>query len=306
MPHPEPHSDRLWLSWVGMETDLIFNQGVDLPGFASFPLLEDDEGRNRLLGYYTAQIEVARAAGCGACLESVTWMASLDRAAGLGYTQDALDAVNRDAIALIAELKDGDDICLSAQIGPRGDGYRPGEMTVEAARRYHAAQIGVLARTEADVLSAFTITSTDEATGLIMAACDVGMPAAVAFTVETDGALPDGTGLCDALVQVDEQTDGAAAYFLVNCAHPDHIAAAFSGREIPARLAGIVANASRCSHAELDASTELDDGIPDELGRQLAEFRRDHPATCVLGGCCGTDLRHLAAVGNANRQINET
>lgn len=296
MAYPGQGDSRLWLSWVGLETELIFNQGVDLPGFASFPLLEANTGRARLEAYYSAQIKLARDHGCGASLESVTWMANADRARALGYDQAALDGVNRDAIDLIAGLKDGDDICLSAQIGPRGDGYKAGEMTAEASRRYHAAQINVLADTAVDVLSAYTIASVDEATGIVQAAGDVGKPVIVSFTVETDGALPDGTLLSEAITRVDGATGGAAACFLVNCAHPDHIDRAAVNGRLPDRLAGVVANASRCSHAELDEAEELDDGDPVELGQQLAELRRRHPAMSLLGGCCGTDLRHLREI----------
>lgn len=296
MAYPGQGDTRLWLSWVGMETDLIFNQGVDLPGFASFPLLETETGRARLEGYYRGLIDVARGHGCGSSLESVTWMANADRAAALGYDQAALDDVNRAAIAFIAALKDGDDICLSAQIGPRGDGYKAGEMTADAARRYHAAQIEVLAGTEADVLSAYTIASDAEATGIVQAARDAGKPVIISFTVETDGALPDGTPLAEAIARVDDATSGYAACFLINCAHPDHIDRAATRGRLPDRLAGIVANASRCSHAELDEAEALDDGDPVELGRQLGDIRRRHPAISLLGGCCGTDLRHLGEI----------
>ena len=128
------------------------------------------------------------------------------------------------------------------------------------------------------------------------------MPAVVSFTVETDGRLPSGMSLTDAITTVDQETDAAAAYFMINCAHPDHFADVLDG-QIPSldRVRGVRANASRLSHAELDVSTELDDGNPDELGAQLATLHARRPHINVLGGCCGTDARHIAAIAHACR-----
>lgn len=299
---PIPDTEKLWLSWTGMETDLIFKRGIDLPGFASFPLLETESGQALVRDYYLDQVKTARDAGCGVCLESLTWMANRNRAGPLGYDVTDLTRINRAAIALMAGLADGNDICLSAQIGPAGDGYQASRFSVDAARAYHAEQIEVLAGTKADILSAFTLGAVDEATGIVLAASDVGKPVCIAFTVETDSCLPDGTPLAEAIDRVDQATGGTTAYFLVNCAHPDHLGSALDGNASLARLAGVVANASRKSHAELDEATELDEGDPSELGQQLAVIRQRFPQMTVLGGCCGTDMRHLAAIGKAARE----
>lgn len=288
-------SDRRWLSWTGMETHMIFTLGLDLPGFASFPLLETDAGRAVLRQLYTDQIAVAEETGCGACLESVTWMANADRAAALGYDADALERVNREAIAFLREFEAEVPVLLSAQIGPRGDGYEAGRLTADAAEAYHATQIGILAEAGSDIISAFTIGTVDEAIGMVRAAQAVGVPIHMAFTVETDGTLPDGTALADAINRVDQATDAGAACYLVNCAHPDHLDLTKAGD----RLGGLVVNASRKSHAELDEAEELDDGNPSELGAQIGTLARAYPQMRLFGGCCGTDLRHLRAIGQA-------
>lgn len=286
-------NDIRWLSWTGMETHMIFNLGMDLPGFASFPLLETEQGRALLRKLYRDQIAVAQETGCGACLESVTWMANADRAAALGYDAGDLKRINREAIEFLKKLETEIPVCISAQIGPRGDGYEAAAMTIDAAQAYHAPQIAVLAKAGCDMISAFTIGTVDEAIGMVRAAAVVGVPISIALTVETDGRLPDGTILSDAISRIDAATSDGVSGYLVNCAHPDHLVLEEAG----ARLSGLVVNASRLSHAELDEAEELDDGNPDELGRQMGDLARKYPKMRVFGGCCGTDMRHLRAIG---------
>ena len=224
----------------------------------------------------------------------------------LGYTPERLDAANRSAVALAEEVRsaaaaDGITVVVSGCVGPRGDGYDPGSaMTPEDAERYHAVQIGTFASTTADQVTAITMTNVEEAIGIVRAASAAGIPSAISFTVETDGRLPTGQPLHEAIEQVDAATDAGAAYFMVNCAHPAHFAEALepdgAWRQ---RLLGLRANASTKSHAELDEAKELDEGDPKDLGARLAALRDRLPAVTVLGGCCGTDARHVAAICSA-------
>jgi S-methylmethionine-dependent homocysteine/selenocysteine methylase len=147
----------------------------------------------------------------------------------LGYTAEALADVNRRGVRLLEQLREEaagrPHIVICGCVGPRGDGYQVGEtMSADEAERYHAAQVRVFAETAADLVSALTMTYAEEAIGIVRAARAAGIPAAVSFTVETDGRLPSGQPLQEAIEQVDEETDGAAAYFMVNCAHPTHFA----------------------------------------------------------------------------------
>jgi len=289
--------DRIWLSWTGMETDLIFNQGVDLPHFAAFPMIDDEQGRDRLHAYYVALIQIGRDTGAGVILDTPTWMANPDRAALVGYDPDDLARVTGDSVAFAqVAARTAPDVAtrVSVQIGPRGDGYAAGIATIDGARDYHAPQVSAARAAQADMVSAYTMGSVAEAAGIALAAEASGIAALISFTVETDGRLPDGTPLADAVGELRDIADPAAV--MVNCAHPDHIDNARDGRPWQAGLAGIVANASRQSHEELDNATVLDDGDPEELGSQVIGMKRAFPNLRIVGGCCGTDLRHLREI----------
>jgi S-methylmethionine-dependent homocysteine/selenocysteine methylase len=235
-------------------------------------------------------------------LYTPTWRASRDWGERLGYSREELAAANRRAVALIEQLRaSAPDVptVLNGVVGPRGDGYVVGEtMTADDAEAYHAEQIGTFAATAAEMVSAITMTYAEEAIGIARAAQAAGLPAAISFTVETDGRLPSGQPLGEAIEQVDRDAGSSPAYFMVNCAHPTHFEAVLDGPWV-ARIAGIRANASRMSHAELDAATELDEGDPEELAQQYRALRERLPNATVLGGCCGTDDRHVAAIAAA-------
>lgn len=295
--------EGLFLTDAGLETMLIFLDGIELPHFASFDLMKTSAGRQRLYDYYAEFARLAVAQGTGLILESMTWRANPDWAAKLGYDAERLAEMNRRAIELMLHLRTDfetprNPMPISGCIGPRGDGYDPGKvMTPREAEDYHGAQIAVFAATPADMVSAFTMTNAAEAIGIVRAARATSIPAVISFTTETDGRLPTGQPLGEAIREVDAATDAYAAYFMINCAHPTHFAGALDG---PAgwtkRLRGIRANASARSHAELDAASDLDAGDPAELGRQYADLRRRFPEVNILGGCCGTDFRHVAAI----------
>lgn len=293
-------SGGLFLTYTGMETDLLFTQNVDLPGFASYPLLQSVDGRAHLDRYARDLFALGKKHSVGIILESATWVANRDRGAAIGYSPEQLGRLNKQAIALLCEARDtlGDlPTVISANVGPRADAYAPSEqMNAAQAKAYHSEQIGTLAETDLDMISAYTIAYPAEAIGIVQAAKSFGLPAVVAFTVEIDGRLPTGASLEDAIKQVDEETDGYASYFMINCAHPDHFSNALNDGVWINRLRGIVANASRCSHAELDDAKVLDSGNPIELGEQLAQIRQNFPHVNVLGGCCGTDMRHLQSI----------
>jgi S-methylmethionine-dependent homocysteine/selenocysteine methylase len=286
----------------GMETTLVHHEGIELPEFATFPLLDRPEGRAALTRYFAPYFDVARAHGARFQLDTPTWRANRDWGARLGYDSAALDRVNRDAVAFargLAAANPDVEVRVSGLVGPRGDGYVVAErMRADEAQAYHAEQIGSLAG--ADVISALTLTYADEAVGIVRAAVDAGLPAIVSFTVETDGRLPDQTPLGEAIEAVDAATGGAPEAFMVNCAHPTHFDSALEGRWTE-RMRGVRANASRLSHAELDASETLDAGDPAELAARYLELRERLPALSILGGCCGTDARHVAAIVSAWR-----
>ena len=285
----------------GLETDLIFHHGVDLPQFAAFPLLVDPKGRDLLTAYYAAYAEIAAAAGAGLLLETPTWRANHDWGARLGVGADGLAGANADAVGLVAAVGEQyagsvPEVVVAGQVGPRGDGYVVDEtMDPWQARDYHRAQVRVFADAGAALVTALTLTTVNEAIGIVLAARESGMPVSVGFTVETDGRLPDGTSLRAAVEEVDRASP--PDWFVVNCAHPSHVAAAVAdaGPWLE-RVGGTRVNASALSHAELDAAEELDEGDPQVLGREQAELAALLPGLRVVGGCCGTDARHVAAM----------
>jgi len=298
----------LFLSDGGLETTLVFLDGVELPLFAAFVLLRENAGRARLARYYEPYLELAAAtAGAGFVLETPTWRASADWAAQLGIDPTTLAALNRDAVALVHEVRQrwaariAGPIVLNGVIGPRGDGYVPGPAApADDFAAYHAAQAATLAEAGAEMLSAVTMTTADEALGIARAAAQVDRPVAISFTVETDGRLPDGTALADAIARVDAEAGIAPAYYALNCAHPAHFETVLASLgERRRRIRGLRANASIKSHAELDAATELDVGDAADLGHRYRRLRVPLPALNVLGGCCGTDIRHLRAIRDA-------
>ena len=294
----------LFLTDGGIETSLIFHQGLDLPEFAAFVLLDNEEGLDQLRRYYEPYVSLARENGTGLVLETPTWRASPGWAARLDVSPEKLDWLNRRAITLMEELRRsaGDNpVVISGCVGPEGDGYRPANLlSANAARDYHATQVGTFADTAADMVTALTMTYADEATGVAQAASDAGLPSVISFTLETDGRLPNGQGLGEAIEAVDEATGGAPAYYMINCAHPMHFDDVLATDEQwRDRIRGLRANASTMSHDELDEAEELDDGDPADLGARYAALRPRMPNLNVLGGCCGTDHRHVAAIRDA-------
>jgi S-methylmethionine-dependent homocysteine/selenocysteine methylase len=289
----------------GLETTLVFIDGFDLPCFASFPLLEQEDGRAALTRYFEPYLDVARRHATGFVLEATTWRANPAWGAQLGYSLDDLAEANRRSIRFLEEIRGREEILgrpfvINAAIGPEGDAYDPANhLTADEAEAFHSWQIGILANTAADLVTGLTITYVEEAIGIVRAATAVGMPVAVSFTVETDGRLPSGQPLAEAIEQVDQETGGVAAYFMVNCAHPSHFLPTLDGPGPWHRLLGVRANASTKSHAELDESEVLDDGDPADFARGYLALRERLPQLTVLGGCCGTDHRHVASVADS-------
>ena len=303
---PLPQLDRLFLTDAGLETDILFNRGIDLPHFASVTLLKTEAGRQALVDYFCGFLELAKRMGSGLILESATWRASRDWAEPLGLSETELDGLNRAAVQMLVQLRKTyqsvvPHIVVSGCIGPRGDGYDPGRiMGIEEAEVYHSQQASVLAAAGADMLTGITMTNIPEAIGLARAARALEAPVAISFTVETDGRLPTGDRLADAVTAVDEAVSAYPAYYMINCAHPAHFASVLDeAAEWTSRIRGVRANASRCSHAELDAMTELDTGDIAELAALHRDLRQRFPNITVLGGCCGTDLRHVTAIAEA-------
>lgn len=294
---------ELFLTDGGLETTLIFHEGLALPCFAAFDLLKNAEGTAVLRRYFERYAEVARRHDVGLVLESPSWRANPDWAAKLGYDARALAEANRRSVRLLLEIREafeagGTKIVISGDLGPRGDGYKPeARMTVAEAQAYHAPQIRLFVETDADMVAALTMNYPEEGLGITLAAKEAGMPVVISFTTETDGRLPSGDALDEAIARTDEASGGYPVYYMINCTHPTHLEGALErGGGWRDRVRGLRANASRRSHAELDESPTLDAGNPEELARQYQQLRSAFPRLSVVGGCCGTDHRHVEAI----------
>jgi len=290
--------DRPAITDGGIETSLLFHEGFDLPCFASFPLLGDERGRAALRRYFEPFLDIAQERQLPFVLDTATWRANPDWGAKLGYDRDRLAEVNRIAVEFAKELAQRrSDVTISGALGPRGDGYVvAARMSSDEAAEYHAWQIGILCRAGVERITALTLSYPEEATGIVRAAAAHGVPVVASFTVETNGRLPDGTSIARAIDEVDRETSSSAEFFMINCAHPTHIAAGLQETTALERIGGLRANASVLSHAELDLAEQLDEGDPVTLGRDNAALHTMLPSIRLLGGCCGTDHRHVAEI----------
>jgi homocysteine S-methyltransferase len=300
---PQLKDQALFMTDGGLETTLIFHDGIELPYFAAFHLLRDDVGTDILRRYYERYARIAVKQGVGLILEAPTWRANADWAGKLSYDKQALADANRKAIGLMLEVRAAHEttaskMTISGNLGPRGDGYKAeNKMTIAEACAYHATQIETFEHTDADMVAAFTMNYVEEAIGIVRAAKEHNLPVVISFTLETDGRLPSGDSLANAIARTDEATDRYPAYYMINCAHPTHFDHVLnSGAAVVDRIRGLRTNASRRSHAELDESTDLDAGNPVELGHQHVQLHAQLPKLSVVGGCCGTDHRHVQAM----------
>ena len=289
----------------GLETDLIFNKGIDLPEFAAFDLLKNKEGRDVLSNYYRDYLNVSKQKCSGFILEAPTYRANPDWALKIGYSLESLKDINGTAVRELEKLRndyENDDfkIAISVCIGPRGDGYSPdNQMSTEMAEAYHSFQIKLVADTNADLVSALTMNYNEEAIGIVNAAKKNNIPVVISYTVETDGKLPSGQSLEEAITTLDKMTDNYVSYYMINCAHPDHFSDILNpGSTWVKRIKGLRANASCKSHSELDESETLDVGDKDQLARKYKELKKLLPNLNVIGGCCGTDHTHMDKICN--------
>ena len=294
---------NIFLTDGGLETTLLFLEGFDLPYFAAFNLMRTVDGKQAIEDYLLKYVGIAKENGTGIILDTPTWRASQDWGDLLGYSPEALDAVNREAVELLHDIRaahetDATNCVINGAIGPRGDGYNPALiMSAEEAADYHRAQVTSFVKAGADMITAVTMNYVNEAIGVAQAGAELGIPTVISFTVETDGRLSTGETLEEAIRKTDDASGNSPAYYMINCAHTTHFGDVLrSGGSWRSRIGGLRANASALSHAELDEAEELDDGNPAEFGEHHADLAQYLPNLSVVGGCCGTDHRHVTEV----------
>jgi S-methylmethionine-dependent homocysteine/selenocysteine methylase len=295
--------DKICITDGGMETDLVFHHQLDLPEFAAYDLLRHQQGYETLFNYYKTYVELAQRYKLGLILETPTWRANADWGDKIGDSPQDLEKFNLQSVKLVEHIREeyGDEetpIVISGCLGPRGDGYTPSQiMTIAEAQDYHSAQIATFAQSNVDMIAALTLNYVEEAIGITLAAQEHSLPVCISFTVETDGKLPTGDTLAEAIQAVDQATDHGPAYYMINCAHPTHFSHLFTTQDSwVKRVKGLRGNASCLSHAELNESETLDEGSPTQFGAELGDLKSISPHLTVLGGCCGTDFRHIEQI----------
>lgn len=282
----------------GIETALTDRLGQELPEFAAFVLLDTADGREALREYYRPFLALAARRGMPLVLDTPTWRANPDWGSVLGRDAAALERANADAVALLRTLVEqtapDSDVTVNGCVGPRFDDFVAADrMSVESARDYHAPQIAALAEAGADRVTSVTTLDVAEGSGIVLAAREARIPAAVSFTVGADGRLADGSTLASAIAAVDAATGGAAVGFLVNCAHPS---------EVRRGLEAVGGGSDRIIGFRLNAARYGEEGpgdTPEEFAAGIAGLLALAPNARVLGGCCGTDAPHIAAVADA-------
>jgi len=305
----------LWVTDGGLEADLIHHHGVDLPGSAAFPLLGTTEGRALLTSYYSGFAQVARRTGTGLLLETPTWRANPDWVVALGGSPQDVRRINLESVVFLAGLgemllasgalstaaktgtsgRQSDDGAFQVRgvIGPKGNGYLPERRpTAEEFADYHSVQAAALCDGGVSWVTAYTLSTLAEAVGVVRAARAHSLKVGICFTVESDGRLPDGSPVAAAVEELWQRS--APDGLLLNCASPSHIVRALEDDGWGRLVTGLRVDASGPSHAELDSSEQLDEGDLQDLVRDFQRLTARLPNLEVVGGCCGSDARHIA------------
>ena len=305
---PPRLDNKFYLTEGGSETEIMYKWGFELPEFEMYPLLDNPQADEIIRNMFRRYFEVAAQHDTGMLLNGHDYRASPDWGAKLGYSPEALRNMQHRVIDFLdgmrAEYADRvSDVYIAACIGPRGDAYGSGgEITADEAEDYHSVQLKNLDGTAADMAVAATFNNVPEAIGVIRAANGAGRPIGVSLTLTPEGRLRSGPGLGEAIETIDEATDGGAAWFGTNCSHPLEFepALAEQGPWLD-RLRYIRPNAARMDKIALCSLGHLEDGDPVELGGQMGEVARRLPRADIIGGCCGTDERHLSEIA---RNVN--
>jgi len=305
---PPRLENKFYLTEGGTETEILYKWGYELPEFAMFPLLDNPEADACIRAIYRRYFDVAEAHDTGLLVVGHDYRASPDWGRKLGYSPAGLAEMQHRTIAFLTDIRaeyEGRvaDVYVAGGIGPRGDAYGTGAAISEAeAEDYHSVQLTTLKETDADMAIALTFNNIPEAVGVVRAAKSIGLPLGVSLTLTPESRLRSGPTLREAVEAIDEKTEGAAAWFGTNCSHPLEFEPAIADTGAwTARLRYVRPNASRMEKLALCKLGHLEDGDPVELGRQMGEVAHRFPQADILGGCCGTDERHL---GEIARNVN--
>lgn len=271
------------------------------PDIANAGMVYDENGAAILASIYREYIETAKPFDLPIVILTPTWRASgerLERAGFLGKD------VNRDCFEFLARVRDGygmyaEKILVGGILSCRGDAYNTADaLDADEAQAYHAYQVGRLASAGVDFLLASTIPASKEAAGMAAVMAECGLPYIISFIIRPSGKLLDGTPLVEAIAEIDVSVSPQPTAYMLNCVHPANArrtiaAGPNNSAQLKSRLIGLQGNASRMSPEELDGRVELDADPPERWARAMLSLHDDFDMR-ILGGCCGTDNRHIA------------
>jgi len=280
------------------------------PLLMNAPLIYSDMGRALLYQIYREYMDIGRSNDLPLLSLAPTWRANPDRLAASVFAGRDL---NGDAVRFLQKIRHecgdyGAKVYIGGLMGCRGDAYKPQEaLSRTAARLFHSIQAEALAGAGADYLMASTLPEIHEALGMAEALASTGCPYVVSFIVRPSGCLLDGTPMDEAMACLDDQVAPSPLGYLVNCIHSSAMGAALDtphGQRAlkTGKFLGLQANTSSKSPEELDGSKELVGEAPDLFASGMCALRNRFGLR-VLGGCCGTDAGHIAALARGlNRE----
>lgn len=270
------------------------------PSILHAGFIYEERGREALHRLYRQYLDIGAAFDLPTMVCTPTWRANPERLrqAGLAHRD-----VNGDALRFVASIRDecgvyATRVFVGGLLGCAGDAYKPEEgLSADEADAFHGAQARALAEAGADFLLAATLPNVEEAHGLAMAMAKCRVPYVLSFVLGRDGRLLDGTPLHDAAIRIDEAVSPRPLFYMVNCVYPTVFEAALESaasrsRDVVTRVVGLQANASAKSPEELEGLSSVDADPPEVLGDGMARVYRRF-GTKILGGCCGTDHRHI-------------
>jgi S-methylmethionine-dependent homocysteine/selenocysteine methylase len=299
---PKQRPNKLFLTEAGIETELMYKWGFEIPHFAMFALLENDQIVSTLRGMYRSYLDVAAKHEMSFLMGGFDYRASPDWAELLGYGPEALKEANLRCLDFHRQMgaeyaSDVPEAVTMGCVGPRGDAYQLNRTISEAeAEDYHSVQLTTLRDAKVPLVYAATFNNIPEAVGVVRAARRLGLPIALSFSLDSNSKLKSGPSVKEAIEAVDEATDRAPEFYAINCSHPVEFEPALEPGSWIERLRNLRPNASKMEKIALCKLGHLEEGDPIELGQLMGQLAKRYPHMDIWGGCCGTGEVHLEEI----------
>ncbi len=302
-PTPPIGTNEVFLTEGGIETEIMYRHGFELPEFSMLPLLDNPKAVAAIRSVLSQHLDVAAEFGLSFMLTGLDYRASPDWGAKLGYSPAGLADATIAAIDLLRDIAKNYEnqiprLLIGGILGPRGDAYSLNrEITEASSEDYHAVQLETLKRAKVDFTCAMTFNNIAESVGAARAAATAGMPFSISLTLDGTSKLKSGPSLAEAITEIDAKTGNEAPdFYMINCSHPLEYEPALEAGDWTKRLRGVRPNASKMDKLALCKLGHIEDGDPVELGAQLLSLSDRYPQLDIFGGCCGTGHNHLREI----------